>query len=74
MPTIKTDLERKLFDALKRIARDYETSDRLLKHGDCGLSGEEALEYAYDNIQHEARCAIKGVRLPRAPTTGSGHG
>lgn len=65
MPTATTDLERKLLAALRRIANDYRSSTSLLKTGDAGLLGKEALEYAYDNIQQEAKNAIRGVRLPK---------
>lgn len=66
MPVCKTPLEFKLYAALKRITR-YDTAERLLKHGerDWGCSGEEALEMSYENIQHEAKSALRGVRLPK---------
>lgn len=64
MPTIKTELELRLFEALRRIARDYRSAESLLAHGDCGLRGVEALELAYDNLQFEAKRAIAGVRRP----------
>jgi hypothetical protein len=66
MPTCRTDLERRLFTALKRITC-YETAARLLKHGDCGLPGPEALEMAYENVLEEAKRAVKGVRMPKPP-------
>lgn len=56
--------EQRYYDALKRIARDYQKSDRLLRDGDCGLEGPEALGMAYDNIQSEAAAAIRGKRRP----------
>ena len=65
MAICKTDLEIRLYNALRRIARDYETAERLLRHGEVGLSGEETLQYAYENIQSEAKHAIKGVRVAR---------
>lgn len=68
MPVAKTDLEKKLLRALRRIANDYRTSESILKTGEAGLSGEETLEYAYDNIQAEAKAAIRGVRLPATPS------
>lgn len=67
MTTLTTALERKFYDVLRRIAKDYRSAESLLRKGDCGLSGEEALEYAYDNIQSEAAAAIRGIRLPRTP-------
>ena len=63
MAVAKTDLERRMFHALRRIARQYRSAESLLKHGDCGLEGAEALEMAYENIQSEARTALKGIRL-----------
>lgn len=65
MAVIKTPLELKLFNALARISRDYRSSESLLRKGDCGLDGPEALEAAYDNIQWEAKSAIRGVRAPK---------
>lgn len=71
---VKTELERRLYVALRRIAKEYQSSAYLLKHGECGLPGPEVLEYAYDNIQAEAAAAIRGVRVPRNTTSGdSGH-
>lgn len=70
MPVCKTELEVKLYEALRRISR-YETPDRLRRSGEkqYGLPGEEVVELAYENIQEEARRAIKGVRLPKAVAT-----
>lgn len=59
--------ERRYYDALKRIARQYRSAESLLRKGDCGLGGVEALEYAYDNIQAEAREAIRNRRRPQSP-------
>lgn len=58
--------EQIYFDALKRIARGYQTPDQLRRYAerDYGVSYEEALEMAYENLQHEAKCAIKGKRRP----------
>lgn len=67
MPTVTTELERRFYGVLRRIAREYRSSESLLKRGDAGLSGEETLEYAYDNIQWEAKNAIRGVRVPALP-------
>lgn len=67
MPVCKTELEVRLFEALRRISR-YEAPDRLRRSGEkqYGISGEECVEMAYENIQQEARRALKGVRLPKA--------
>lgn len=69
MAICKTDLEIRLFAALRRIAKDYQSAERLMRTGEkqYGCSGTEALEYAYENIQHEASLAIKGVRLAPKP-------
>ena len=63
MPTCKTDLEVRLFEALKRITR-YETPERLRKHGEVayGISGDECVDMAYENILEEAKRGIRGVR------------
>jgi hypothetical protein len=50
--------------ALKRIAKDYCTPAQLRRQTH-GLEYEEALEMAYENIQHEARTALKTFRAPR---------
>jgi len=57
--------ERVYYDALKRIARQYQTADRLLKNGgQYGLEAIEELSMAYENMQSEAERAIKGKRRP----------
>jgi hypothetical protein len=56
----------KLYDALKRITK-YQTPDQLRRNSgkEWGLDYEEALGYAYENIQQEAKNAIRGIRLPK---------
>lgn len=56
----------KLYDALKRITK-YQTPDQLRRNSgkEWGLDYEEALGYAYENIQQTAKDAIKGVRQPK---------
>lgn len=58
------DQFNKMLSALKRIANEYETPEKLLRlAGRCyGLDGHEAVGYAYENMQYEAKSAIKGVR------------
>ena len=66
--TEKQSNEQRYFDALKRIAA-YQSPERLLRksYDDWGLeNGVEALEYAYENIQQEAKLAIKNRRRPKA--------
>lgn len=60
--------ELRYYDALKRIAA-YVTPDRLRREAEksYGLSFEEALEYAYENVVNEARLATKGRRRPKEP-------
>jgi len=61
-----TDLEIKLYAALSRIAA-YDSPEKLHRTAGkrYGLSGNEAIEMAYDNVREEAKAAIKGVRKPR---------
>ena len=64
-----TPLEIKLYDALRRIAKDYQSSEQIKRRGvkDWGLDDPcEALEYAYENLQAEAANAIKGLRIKRS--------
>lgn len=58
----------KMYDALKAIAKDYQTPEQLKKNskGQWGLDYEESLEMAYENIQQLAKDATKNVR--RCPT------
>ncbi len=57
--------EQRLFDALKRISQ-YDVPDRLRRSCEksYGLSYEETLEMAYDNVLIEAKNAIRGMRRP----------
>lgn len=63
---VSTPLELKLFDALVRIS-SYERPHRLHQRAprDFEMSGDEAIEIAYENIIEEARSALKGVRVVR---------
>ena len=60
--------ERKLYDALKHISR-YDPPERLRKRGpsDWGLSADEAVEMAYENVLREAKFAIRGMKRPAPP-------
>lgn len=55
----------KMYAALERIAKGYQTPDQLRRNSekDWGVSYEESLEMAYENLQAEAKAAIKGVRI-----------
>lgn len=51
-------------DTLRRIAMEYQTPDQLRRSSNkqWGLDYQEALEYSYENVQQEARAAIRGIR------------
>ncbi len=57
--------ERQYFDALKRI-QSYQTPEQLRRSAekDYGLSYEEALEMAYENVLAEAKAATHRKRRP----------
>lgn len=58
--------EQIYFDALKVIAKEYQTTDQLRRRaGQYGCSYIEELEMAYENIQDLAKRAIKGRRRPK---------
>ena len=49
---------------LKKIAIGYQTPGQLRRNAkrEYGLDASEAIEYAYENIQQEAKRAVCGVR------------
>lgn len=53
-----------MLTTLRKIHRDYKTPDQLLQSSekDTGLKYEEAIGYAYENIQSDAQYASKKVR------------
>ena len=59
------DTARSLYDALKRITQ-YDNAERLRRRAekDYGLSGDEAIEMAYENVLKEAKQAIKRKGRP----------
>ena len=63
---MKLEQQQRMYDTLKRIAREYQTPDQLRRNSerDFGCDYEDALEMAYENLQQEAESAIKGVRRP----------
>lgn len=63
MPWTKREL--KLFDALQAIS-SYLPPAKLKKNswGDLGVSGEDAVEMAYENVLEEAKLGLKGIRKP----------
>ena len=58
--------EQLFYDTLKTITQ-YDAPERLRKRAerDYGLTGDEAIEMAYENVLQSARWAIKGKRRPR---------
>ena len=54
-----------MYNALKRILA-YQSLEQLRRRSqrEYGLDSGEAIDYAYENIQGEARAGIKGVRKP----------
>ena len=56
----------KMYTALKKISC-YDSIEKLHRHAEkeYGCEPSEAIEMAYENIQLEAKAAIKGVRLPK---------
>lgn len=58
--------EQRYYDALHRIAKEYQTSDQLRRGaGQFGCSLAEEFEMAYENIQSVAKTAIKGKQRPK---------
>lgn len=53
--------------ALRTIAKGYLPPDRLRAQSWklYGLPGDEAIEYAYENVQQLASFAIKGTKKPK---------
>jgi len=62
-----TPLEQKLYEALRKIAKDFQTAEQVKRTAQrsLGLEPEEALEMAYENMQGVAKSAIKGIRRPK---------
>lgn len=59
--------ERRYFDALRRIARGYQSAAQLRRYaGQYGVSFAEEIELAYENLQQEAANAIRSRRQPKA--------
>ena len=58
---------QRYYDALKRIARGYQTAAQLRRRaGQYGLTFEEEIEMSYENIQGEAAAAIHRKRRPKS--------
>lgn len=54
--------------ALIRIYKNYQTPDQLRRNAerDFGCSYDEAIEMAYENLQSEAKGAVRGVRTKKS--------
>lgn len=61
---INADHYNRMYDALKTIAKYYQTPEQLRRNskGQYGLGYEETLEMAYENIQQLAKEATRNVR------------
>jgi|GEM_PF-1898966 hypothetical protein len=58
-----------MYLALRRIAKGYVSTGQVDRNAArLGLSPHEFLEYAYDNIQQEAKNGLRGIRLPKSVT------
>jgi hypothetical protein len=55
-----------MYCALRRIAK-YDTPAQMMRSSrkQWGLDFAECVEYAYENIQGEAKSGLKGVRKPK---------
>lgn len=64
MTTKQKEQFNSMLAALRRISKDYQKPEQLRRASEkqYGLDYEEALEMAYENIQHEAAQASKGVK------------
>lgn len=67
-----TEQAQRYYDALLKISREFYSADRLMKTSErlYGLSPEEALVMAYENMQNAAKIAIKGRRRPKGAENG----
>lgn len=70
-----TDKEATQFNqmrtALIEIHKHYRTSSQMGKYAkSIGLDREEAIEYAYDNIQDTAKRAVAGIKAAIAKAEG----
>lgn len=74
MMTLKQNKQFNLMaSTLRQIARGFQTTSQLRRNSmkDWGLSYDEALEMAYENIQEIAKRAVKGVKdIPQLPQGG----
>lgn len=58
-----------MYLALRRIAKGYVSTEQVDRNAErLGLSPHEYIEFAYENIQQEAKNGLRGVRLPKTVT------
>lgn len=62
MTTKQKEQFNRMRATLKRISTGYMTPAQIQRDKEAGLDYEEYLEYAYENIQAEAKAACKGVK------------
>lgn len=59
--------EQRYFDVLTKIAKRYQTAAQLRRYaGQYGLGFDEEIEMAYENMQQEAKEAIRGRKRPES--------
>jgi len=64
---VSIESAQRLYDALKRITRYMQPAKlRIQANRLYGLSEDEAVEFAYENVLSEAKVAIHGMRRPAA--------
>lgn len=70
---MKVEQQQRLYDALRRIAKEYMSPTQLRRSSQWlyGLEYDEALEVAYENIIAEARSALRGIRRPKSEEVSS---
>lgn len=63
---MNTEIQQRLYNALVRISK-YDSPKKLRRDAEreYGLTPDEALELAYENVIQEAKSALKGVRKPK---------
>jgi len=56
-----------MYETLRRIAKGYVTIEQVPRNAQrLGLSEREFLEFAYENIQQDAKNGLKGIRRPKS--------
>jgi hypothetical protein len=65
-----------MYESLLRISKGYVSVAQIPRNADrTGLTPQEFMEYAYENIQQEAKNGLHGIRRPKSVvfiTAGSG--